>query len=147
MTNPISKNGVIQRIEKYLGDHEIAAVTSPYNELLNDALTVLHAHETITEPSNLALQKGANMLWARQFKGTLWEGKVGLINPESMEEYRALALQVWTAIESVRSPVEPTGDPSNLDDQMRAVESPQAQLPCTLTKGCWLESGHDGHCD
>lgn len=28
-----------------------------------------------------------------------------------------------------------------------AVKPTPAQLPCTLTKGCWLESGHDGHCD
>lgn len=27
------------------------------------------------------------------------------------------------------------------------VEPTPAQLPCTLTGGCWLELGHDGHCD
>ncbi len=21
------------------------------------------------------------------------------------------------------------------------------ETPCTLTKGCWLEAGHEGHCD
>lgn len=26
-------------------------------------------------------------------------------------------------------------------------EPTPVQLPCTLTKGCWLELGHDGHCD
>lgn len=56
------------------------------------------APETFVQPSNLALQKGADVLWGRQFKGTPWEGKVGLINPDSMEEYRALAFQVWKAI-------------------------------------------------
>lgn len=54
-----------------------------------------------SNPSNLALQKGADVLWERQFKGTPWEGKVGLIRPDSMEEYRALAYQVWKAVSGI----------------------------------------------
>lgn len=61
-------------------------------------------HETRAYvPTNVDLQRGANVLWSRQFKGTPWEGKVQLINPDSMEEYRALALQVWKAVGEYQS--------------------------------------------
>jgi len=108
---------------------------------LNDAGA---AHETY-EPHNLALQKGANVLWERQFKGTPWEGKVGLINPDSMEEYRALAYQVWKAIEQHR-PQSETNVQCNHDLQsptktLKATLAPHYGWSCTVCKSEWYPPG------
>jgi hypothetical protein len=45
-----------ERIEKYLGDHEVATITCPSHELLWEALTTLRAHHETTEQSVWGLE-------------------------------------------------------------------------------------------
>lgn len=65
----------------------------------------------VPRPREKVIQAGAEILWNKQFEGTAWDGKLKCINPESIEEYRDLALKVWRAMvaaEAVHGP-NPTG--------------------------------------
>lgn len=182
--SPTSKNNLAQRIEKYLGDHEILPVTSPSHQLLNEALTALRGHETsvartpcddcLADRNRLSAELEQYKAWHRggrsnvEFLGDgvrICNGEHENHEPCQFVEYRRAEEPRESADlrHKLAAVLEPhacrpgrvqviVGKSDTFWSIVQAlagssVEPTPAQLPCTLTRGCWLELGHDGHCD